>query len=151
MEESEEDLKWTPEMEVALFKAMLDHKPVGKYLWLWFKILSLKRHQQTLAHALHSSSNDNSRGRGHTNKAHLEAFTISLWFSCFGKGSSFLNLCTKRTFHFSFIIIFKIRMKQKPILSYVKNLSSHQIFFIKVSNFAMMMIQSKLKMILQKN
>lgn len=35
MEESEEDLKWTPEMEVALFKAMLDHKPVGKYLWLW--------------------------------------------------------------------------------------------------------------------
>ncbi|XP_019848986.1 PREDICTED: MRG/MORF4L-binding protein-like isoform X2 [Amphimedon queenslandica] len=29
MEEGEEDIKWTPEMEVALFKAMLDHKPVG--------------------------------------------------------------------------------------------------------------------------
>lgn len=24
-----EDVKWTPEMEVVLFKAMQDHKPVG--------------------------------------------------------------------------------------------------------------------------
>jgi MRG-binding protein len=24
-----EDVKWSPEMEVALYKAMVDHKPVG--------------------------------------------------------------------------------------------------------------------------
>ena len=25
-----DDAKWTPETEIALFKAMQDHKPVGK-------------------------------------------------------------------------------------------------------------------------
>lgn len=29
MAESEGDVKWTPEMEVALLKAMMDHKPIG--------------------------------------------------------------------------------------------------------------------------
>ena len=41
MENTEEPVKWTVELEVALFRSMSGHKPVGEWIIVHVSVISL--------------------------------------------------------------------------------------------------------------